>query len=69
MAVERKHDPLDDGWMSLYAASKALGKPRLTVMKYVLQGALEAENKAGRTLLSRESVEKLRTQLQEAGAA
>lgn len=61
---QRRATPMiDDGWMSLVAAAKALGMARLRVTRYALQGALEHQTIAGRTVISRASVEKLQREL------
>lgn len=56
-----------DDWMSVASAAKALGKSRHGVLALSIRGALVSQIAAGRTVISRESVEKLREQLQ--GAA
>lgn len=64
MRPDRKRDPLDDGWLSLNGAARELGRTRMAVLRYALQGVLVSETKAGRTVISRESVERLARDLQ-----
>lgn len=59
MSVARKHELLDDAhWMGLVAASRAIGETRLRVLTLVVKGELEAKHVAGRTIISRASVER-----------
>lgn len=63
MSVARKHENLDAAhWMGLVAASKALGETRLRVLTLAIKGEVEAVHVAGRTLVKRESVERLLAQ-------
>jgi hypothetical protein len=48
-----------DPWMSLKEAAKALGMARQTVLTLALKGEVEAQHIAGRTVVTRESVERL----------
>jgi excisionase family DNA binding protein len=62
MPAARKHEegPLEDGWMTVPQAAAALGCSRLKVMNHVARNELSAGVFADRTLISRESVERLR---------
>lgn len=62
MIAARKHEEtaLDDGWMTLPQAAAALGCSRLKVMNHVARNELTAGVFADRTLISRESVERLK---------
>lgn len=53
-----KVTPDADAWMSLVAAARVLKTSRHTVMNRALKGELEAQHIAGRTVISRESVER-----------
>lgn len=62
-----KHEPVADLWMSQLKAARELGISRYTVLGYVARGILTASVQDDRVLISRESVEALREQLQKAG--
>jgi len=47
-----------DEWMSLGEASRMLGQSRQTILSRAIKGELEAQYIAGRTVVSRESVER-----------
>lgn len=59
MAAPRKTTPRAEAWMSLSDAARALGETRQTVLTRAVKGEVEAQHIAGRTLVSRASVEKL----------
>lgn len=59
MTQTRKARPATDPWMSLLKAAKLLGQSRQTVLTRVAKGEVEAMHIAGRTVVSRASVEKL----------
>lgn len=60
MGVARKQELLDEAhWMGLVAASRALGETRLRILTLAVKGELEAKHVAGRTIISRESVERV----------
>ena len=46
-------------WMSLGEAARLLGEARQTVLKRTVKGELVAEYVAGRTVISRESVDRI----------
>ena len=58
--------PLDDSWMRVAEAATELGVSRFILMKYAMRGALSAEVHAGYTVISRESVERLKKDLAKA---
>ena len=59
MGAARKTELSDTQWMSLIAASRELGETRFRVMTRALKGEVEFVHVAGRTLISRASVERL----------
>ncbi len=60
MTTEGKSEAVQaDPWMTLPDAAEALGEARQTVLTRTVKGELEAKHEAGRTLISRASVEKL----------
>lgn len=59
MVGSRKKGKDVDPWMSLPEASRVLGESRLAVLTRTVKGELEAQWVAGRTVVSRASVEKL----------
>lgn len=59
---------LTDGWMSARDVARELGIHRSTVASYALRGALTYQIAAGRTVYSRESVEKLGNELNKKSA-
>lgn len=48
----------NDAWVSLVTASKLLGQSRQTILLRAVKGELEAQFIAGRTVISRASVER-----------
>jgi excisionase family DNA binding protein len=50
--------PPADPWMTVREASRALGIAPPTVLNRVIQGQLEAQTVAGRTFISRASVDR-----------
>lgn len=60
-AMRKKETPGSppDPWMTLVEASTALGWTRLKVLSRSIKGELEARHIAGRTLVSRASVERV----------
>lgn len=46
-------------WVTLVAAAKELGEQRLTVLTRALKGELEAKYEAGRSLISRASLDRV----------
>lgn len=65
MSAGRKKD---DPWMTLNRAGKELGESRYKVLTRTTLGELEAKHEAGRTLVSRASVERVRRQKAAAAA-
>lgn len=59
MTNPRKPPKPRDPWMSLVAAAKQLGETRQTVLTRAIKGEVEAKHIAGRTVVSRESVDRL----------
>jgi excisionase family DNA binding protein len=62
MSTALKHaepTPQTDPWMSVPAAARALGVTPPTVIAWAFKGRLVHTRVAGRTVVSRESVEKL----------
>lgn len=59
MVAARKKLKTDDKWMSLVEAARTLGESRQTVLMRAVKGDLEAEHIAGRTVVSRRSIERL----------
>ena len=57
MPSARKTEPKTDRWLSLSEAARQLGTTRHTVLARALRGELETQQVAGRTVVSRESVE------------
>lgn len=53
-------EPVTDGWMSVREAARILGIARPTVLTKALRGELVVQTVAGRTVVSRESVERAR---------
>jgi excisionase family DNA binding protein len=58
MVPARKKQKGDDRWMSLVEAARTLAVSRQTILARAVKGELEAEHVAGRTVVSRESVER-----------
>jgi predicted GH43/DUF377 family glycosyl hydrolase len=72
MAVRRSDsaaEQVNDEFMSVYAAATRLGIATKTVLARVVEGELEGHSVAGRIVVSRESVEKLRKQRKPAAGA
>ena len=59
MAATRKVRVQEDPWMTLSAAANALGTTRHTLLKRIVKGELIGKIVANRTVVSRESVERL----------
>ncbi len=59
MSAARKTDQGTDGWVSLLQGTKLLGESRLKVLARVVKGEVEGQHIAGRTVISRESIEKI----------
>lgn len=60
MSAARKTESLDDTlWIVLPEAAAILGWSRLRVLTRAIKGELEAKHFAGRTVISRESVERI----------
>lgn len=57
MGAARKQDDLNGDWLGMVAASDALGISRLRIMTLALAGELEAKHIAGRTIVSRDSID------------
>jgi len=56
MDTARKTEEADD-WISLLEASRTLGESRQTVLGRAVKGEVEAKHVAGRTIVSRASVD------------
>lgn len=71
MAGRRKETEAqqDDDFVSLYGAATRLGISTKTVLARIVSGELQGQQIAGRIVVSRESVERLRKQRKQAGAA
>lgn len=59
MPTARKTVRSAEPWMSLSTAAKALGETRHMVLSRAVRGELETQNVAGRTFISRASVDRL----------
>lgn len=59
MGTARKADALAEKWMTLVEASRLLGETRLKILSRSVKGELEAQHLAGRTVISRESVDRI----------
>lgn len=60
MTTEGKSEAVKaDPWMTLPDAAEALGEVRQTILTRAVKGELEAKHEAGRTLISRASVERV----------
>lgn len=57
-AKEIRKQDIGNEWVSLVEASKMLGLSRQTVLTLAVKGELEAQHIAGRTVVSRKSVER-----------
>ena len=53
-----------DAWLSVQGASDALGESRLKVLSRALKGELESQTVAGRTVISRVSVDRVKASKQ-----
>lgn len=63
MPGQRSNEPQDnDPYVSVYAAAKRLGIATKTVLARVVAGELDGQQVAGRIVVTRESVERLRKQ-------
>jgi hypothetical protein len=54
----RKEKELSNAWVSLVEASRLLGQSRQTILTRAVKGELEGKHIAGRTVISRASVER-----------
>lgn len=68
MMRTRKAKPADE-WMSLPAAERALGESRLTVLNRIVKGDLVGQHIAGRTVVRRDTVERLAAARQDGSPA
>lgn len=59
MAAASKTDRLSDQWVGLPQAAAELGESRLKVLSRTVTGELEADHLAGRTVISRASLDRL----------
>lgn len=57
----RMTDQATDGWVSIREAARLLGIARPTVLTKALRGELVVQTVAGRTVVSRESIERARS--------
>ena len=57
MNAARKQKPEVDGWLSVHAAALALGTTRYRVARRAMHGELVTKLDAGRTVVSRASVD------------
>lgn len=55
--ARKKRVPEDSEWMSLADAARALDESRLSVLTRAVKGEVTAKHIAGRTIVSRESVD------------
>lgn len=69
--ARKKAPPVDDRWMTFPEAARRIGITPFKVRSFALRGVLVTEVSAGRTVISRESVERLARELarKPAGAA
>jgi hypothetical protein len=51
--------PVKDLWMSLYDAAEVLKESRYSVMQRIIRGEIESQLVAGRTVVSREGVQRI----------
>lgn len=59
MTTARKPEPVaDEDWISLVEAARILGESRQTVLARAVKGELVAKHVAGRTVVSRQSVDR-----------
>lgn len=63
VAQARKETEAKGEWMSLASAAAALGESRLSVATRCIAGELVGKHEAGRTLITRESVTRLKERL------
>jgi len=59
MNSARKAAPLPDEWISLPEAARLLGESRHTVLNRSVKGEVEAQFIAGRTIVLRESIQRV----------
>lgn len=59
MSAASKTDLSSDQWVGLPEAAAQLGESRLKVMSRTVKGELEAQHVAGRTVISRASLDRL----------
>lgn len=59
MATARKAERTGEDWISLAEAARMLGETRQTVLVRTVKGEVVAQHIAGRTFVSRASIEKL----------
>jgi hypothetical protein len=59
MATAEKIRVGSDGWISLVHAAQMLGETRLKILTRAVKGEIEAQHIAGRTIVTRASVERL----------
>lgn len=59
MTAARKTRQSEDPWVSLVEAARMLGESRLAVLARSVKGEVEAKHIAGRTVVSRASVQRL----------
>lgn len=57
-----------EDWMSLADAAQELGETRQTVLTRAVKGEVDAKHVAGRTIVSRSSVERVKQQRESAAA-
>lgn len=56
-ATRKGHPPKEDGWVTLQAASDALGMTRTKALALIVKGDLIGKHIAGRTVVRRDSVD------------
>lgn len=61
MTTARKPDEALDPWMSLGAASRAIGESRLATLTRIVKGELVGQHVGGQTFVRRDTVEALTT--------
>ncbi len=59
MAAARKKANDSDAWVSLVEASRLLGESRLMILNRTVKGEIDAKHIAKRTVVSRESIERV----------
>lgn len=60
MSTARKPRIDNEEWITLLAASRELGESRLSVLSRAVKGDIEARHVAGRTIVSRASVDRVK---------